>query len=628
MIGTILGNRYELLEKIGEGGMSTVFKAKCNILNRFVAVKVLKKEYSSDEEFVEKFKREATAVASLSDNNIVNIYDVGSQGDINYIVMEYVKGKTLKQIIKEDGKLSTRDAVKIAIQIGKALECAHRNNIIHRDIKPHNVLVTGEGVVKVTDFGIAKASTSVTITNSSKILGSAHYFSPEQARGSVVDCRTDIYSLGIVLYELVTGRVPYDAESPVSVALKHIQEPVVPPKQINEYISDSLNKLILKAMEKEPIKRYQSVTDMIFDLKRIQNNKELDIIIHDFDEDATRILDSNDVNSKLGKDVKADKIPRNRNNSNESKNKKKILIPAFIILLLVVGSVLGYFAYNKIAGNSGTAVVPQIVGLNQNEAKNLVEDKKLKFVLIGKEKSDKPEGTVIRCYPDQGTSVKVGSDVRVSVSGGTSNLTIPNVKNMDLTSAKDIITKAGLKVGNITTAASDTIAKDYVISQSPDPDSNAKENAKVDMVVSTGPQDTYVTVPDLHGSTIDQATALLTNAGLKLGSKDTSATDDQSLKDTIKAQNIDPGQKVKTGTAISVTYYVYSADVMVTIPNLTSILGADTKLNSLGLVLVEDPVITHDVNLENKVKNISPSAGTSVKKGTSIKVTYYDYVQQ
>lgn len=622
MIGTILGNRYELLQIIGDGGMSTVYKAKCHKLNRFVAVKILKKEFSSDSDFVEKFKREATAVASLSDNNIVNIYDVGSQGDINYIVMEYVKGKTLKQLLKAQGKLNTRDAVMMAIQIGKALECAHRNNIIHRDIKPHNVLLTEEGVVKVTDFGIAKAATSMTITNSSKVMGSAHYFSPEQARGIMVDCRTDIYSLGIVLYELVTGRVPYDAESPVSVALKHIQEPVVPPKQINENIPDSLNNVILKAIEKEPIKRYQNVTDMIIDLKKIQNNQELNIIFNDIDDDATRILDSKEVNNKLANDAKEQKMLRNKNESNK---KKKILIPVFLILLLVVGSVLGYFAFNKMS-NSGTVVVPQIVGLTQEEAKKLVEDKKLKFVLVGKEKSDQPEGTVTKCYPDMGTSVKVGSEVRVTISGGANDLSIPSLSNMPLNAAKDAITKAGFKVGTITYAADATIIKDNVISQTPTADSSAKKNDTVDLVVSSGPAETYVQVPDLHGKTIDQATALLTNAGLKLGSKDTANTNDTTLKDTIKSQSIDPDQKVKNGTAISVTYYVYVDDTMVQVPKIDYIDGADEILNNAGLGMgtatAKDTKVESD---DGKVYSTSPAIGTSVKKGTVVNIVYWNF---
>lgn len=622
MIGTVLGNRYELLEKIGEGGMSTVYKAKCNMLNRFVTVKILKKEYSNDEEFVEKFKREAMAVASLSHNNIVNIYDVGSQGDIHYIVMEYVKGKTLKEIIREEGRLNSRDAVRVGIQIGKALECAHRNNIIHRDIKPHNILVTGEGVIKVTDFGIAKATTSVTITNSSRVLGSAHYFSPEQARGSVVDCRTDIYSLGIVLYELVTGKVPYDAESPVSVALKHIQEPVVPPKLINDHISDSLNKLILKAIEKEPIKRYQSVADMVTDLKKIQENKDIDIVIHDFDEDATRVLDAKAVNEKL-KNMPKVSSEINRNVNKNSNNKKKILIPAIIILFTVVALVSGYFLYNKMAA-TGDVKIPTIIGLKQEDAEKLVVNEKLKFVVTGKEKSDKAEGTVLRCYPDEGTTVKRGTDVRVIVSGGSNAYTIPNVKNMDLNSAKDVITKAGFTVGGISYASDNSIIKDNVISQTPEPDTDGKKNDKVSLVVSTGPSETIVEVPDLHGKTIDQASAMLTNIGLKLGSKSTTHTDDSSLKDTIKSQATDPGEKVKTGTAIDVTYYVLGDGDMAIVPKINYIDGAEEQLNSVGLVLgTVSTKATTDPNQDGTVYSTSPKANSAIKKGSKVNIIYW-----
>ncbi|HEY5575264.1 MAG TPA: Stk1 family PASTA domain-containing Ser/Thr kinase, partial [Clostridiaceae bacterium] len=402
MIGRVLGNRYELIEKLGEGGMATVYKARCQILNRFVSVKILKKEYSSDAEFLKKFRREATAVASLSDNNIVNVYDVGADGDINYIVMEYVQGKSLKEILNERGKLSTDQALAVGIQIGKALEHAHKNNIVHRDIKPHNVLVTNDGVVKVTDFGIAKSSDSVTITNSSKVLGSAHYFSPEQAKGNVVDNRTDIYSLGIVLYELVTGRVPFDAESPVSVALKHIQEPVVPPIQLNENIPDAMNKLILKAIEKEPFRRYQNVSDMVADMKAIQQNKDLRIVANDFEQDSTRVLDVNEVNSKLSQKASETPIATvdkrvSKPNKNMDKNRKKIIVVAILVLLAVVGAVSGYFAFNKFVANNAEVAVPSIIGLQQDEAKKLVENSKLKFVVVSTDKSTEAEGTVIKC---------------------------------------------------------------------------------------------------------------------------------------------------------------------------------------------------------------------------------------
>ena len=252
MDGIVLGNRYELLEKIGEGGMSEVFKARCNKLNRFVAVKILKKEFCNNADIVQKFKGEATAIATLSDNNIVNILDVGTQDDISYIVMEYVKGKTLKDIIKQVGKMNYETAISVAIQIAKALDCAHRNNIIHRDVKPQNILVTEDGIMKVTDFGIAKSATSETLTNTNTIMGSAHYLSPEQAKGSFVDCRTDLYSLGIVIYEMVTGTLPFQADTAVTIVLKHLQEDVVPPKNLNSKIPESLNQLIRNLWKKNP----------------------------------------------------------------------------------------------------------------------------------------------------------------------------------------------------------------------------------------------------------------------------------------------------------------------------------------------------------------------------------------
>ncbi|EFG89665.1 Stk1 family PASTA domain-containing Ser/Thr kinase [Clostridium carboxidivorans] len=573
MIGTMLGNRYELLEKIGEGGMALVYKAKCHLLNRYVAVKILKEQYSDDKEFVEKFKREATAVASLSDNNIVNIYDVGTQGDINYIVMEYVNGKTLKQIIREQGKIPTAKTANLAIQIARALDCAHRNNIIHRDIKPQNILVTNEGVVKVTDFGIAKASNSVTITNSSKVMGSAHYFSPEQARGSFVDCRTDIYSLGIVIYEMCTGRVPYDADSPVSVALKHIQEPVIPPKQLNENIPDNLNKLILKAVEKEPIKRYQTIKDMLTDLRKIENNQEVDISTSDFDEDMTRIMDAVVVDDKdkynrnKYEDSKYDNKYANDKKYNddydEQYNKKKTMLDPkkrkilmFVtaaILVLVIGGISGYFALNKA---SAKTTVPKIVGMKQEEAKKAVEDSKLKFVSIGKEKSDKPEGTVLRTYPEPGTSVSVNSEVRVSISGGPDKLAVPSLIGMDLDSAKDVIEKSGLKLGNVTREYSDSVPKGSVIKQDPQPDSDATADTKINLVVSRGQEVKDLTVPDVNGKGIDEASGTISSAGFKV-TKSAVDTSDKSQDGKVISQSISGGEQAKAGSTVNLTYYKY-----------------------------------------------------------------------
>lgn len=559
MIGTMLGNRYELLEKIGEGGMSIVYKAKCHLLNRYVAVKILKDEFASDKEFVGKFKAEASAAASLSNHNIVNIFDVGSQGNVNYIVMEYIKGRTLKEVVREKGKLGWMEAVQVSLQISKALECAHKNNIIHRDIKPHNILVTEENIVKVTDFGIAKASNSVTITNTSKIMGSAHYFSPEQAKGSYVDFRTDIYSLGIVMYELVTGRVPFDAQSPVSVALKHIQEPIVPPKLLNEYMPDSLNKLILKAVEKEPIKRYQTIKELIEDLKKVENNETLNIY-PTFDDGMTRAMDPVAVNEKI-KSTKNNEDDYYEPKSGLDPKKKKILFGvAIAILVIAVGLVSGYF-YNKISGNSGEPEVPQIIGLKSEDAKKLVEAKKLKFVVYGKEKSEKPEGTVLRCFPTEGTKVKVNSDVRVSVSGGQSATTVPNLKEVDLESAKGMIKNAGLKLGKIEHKNSDSVPKDSVISQNPEPDSDATSDTIVDLVVSNGSDSSSTLVPDLSNRTLESASAALSNSKLKLGEKKSVNTSDESLDGKVLNQSIEANQKVREGTVINVTYYKYKVQI-------------------------------------------------------------------
>ncbi len=268
LIGKMLDNRYEILEKIGNGGMATVYKAKCHVLNRFVAIKILKDEFTTDTDFIKRFNSEAQAAASLTHPNIVSIYDVGNEDNLYYIVMELIQGKTLKEIIVEDGILSWKWSVNIAIQIASALEVAHKNNIIHRDIKPHNIIITEDGIAKVTDFGIAKAVSNSTITAFGTTIGSVHYFSPEHAKGGFTDAKSDLYSLGIVLYEMLTARVPFDADTPVSVALKQVQEEPVEPIEYNEEIPKSVNMIILKAMQKDPNCRYQNATQMLEDLTR------------------------------------------------------------------------------------------------------------------------------------------------------------------------------------------------------------------------------------------------------------------------------------------------------------------------------------------------------------------------
>ena len=373
MIGTLLLDRYELLENIGEGGMGTVYKAKCHLLNRFVAVKILKTELSNDEEFIARFKREATSIAKLSHQNIVNVYDVGAENNINFIVMEYINGKTLKQVIKENGRLSSEKTLNIVLQITEALECAHKNNIIHRDIKPDNIMITEENIAKVMDFGIAKVADSRTLTNSSKVMGSVRYFSPEQAKGKFVDCRTDIYSLGIVMYEMVTGKVPYNAESAITIAMMHIQETVTAPKEIITDIPENINQVILKAMQKETINRYQTAKEMADILSVIKAKPNYIVEVNNGLDDATNIMvevkvsdTRDDFTTVMSKAAVAEQIINKKDrvvlpvNKKLSKNKKAMIIIVSITFVMIAG-VLGSFFSKGTSSNAPTPVAKTIV---------------------------------------------------------------------------------------------------------------------------------------------------------------------------------------------------------------------------------------------------------------------------
>ncbi|MGH4122305.1 MAG: Stk1 family PASTA domain-containing Ser/Thr kinase [Clostridium sp.] len=619
MIGTMLGSRYELLEKIGEGGMAIVYKAKCHLLNRYVAVKILKEEFSNNIDFMEKFKKEAASAASLSSNYIVNIYDVGQENDINYIVMEYIKGKTLKQVILQNGSMNNSQVIDYGIQIAKALQCAHKNNIIHRDIKPHNILVTEDGTVKVTDFGIAKASSSVTITNTSTVMGSAHYFSPEQAKASFVDCRTDIYSFGIVLYEMVTGRVPYDAESPVSVALKHIQEPVVPPKDINDNVPENLNKLILKAIEKEPIKRYQTANEMLLDLQRIQKNSEYTIATNTMENEYTRVMAPVNVD-----DYEKPEVSKNENPKINKKNKTKIIVSVAVILLIVLISVFGIvykgiLSGNKKGGKVAQILVPKIIGLDKGEAKTLVEEKGLIFTEIGEENSEKPKGTVLDCSPKEGTEIEPNKEVRVRVSKGLESIPVPDVKELDKISAKANIEEKGLVLGEVKPEFSDSYASGIVIRQDPNAGSSAKKGDKVNLVISKGAEFKSTIVPNLFGKSLNEAQGLLQNSNLKLGDKNEIETNDKAQDGKISSQTIAANTRVEQGTPVGISIYKYKEPPkeQVKVPDFIGKTVKDAK----ELAAANDITLKAPGKDEDIIDTQDKDPGTKVNVGDTITLT-------
>ena len=387
MLGRILGDRYELVEKVGSGGMAIVYKAKCHLLRRHVAVKILRPELVEDEDFVARFKRESLAAASLSHPNIVNIYDVGEENGVYYIVMEYVRGKTLKEYIREKGRLDWEEAVRIASQICSALKHAHKNGIVHRDIKPQNILVSEDGTIKVADFGIARAVSSATVTVAgANVMGSVHYFSPEQARGGYVDAKSDLYSLGIVLYEMVTGCVPFEGDTAISVALKHIQERAKPPWELNPDLPKSLNDVIEKSTEKDQARRYQTAGEMLRDLQRVLREPEGDFVVRSIDSDLpTQVIEP----------VNFDSNPNNRPvREKRSVWLKLILFIIPMVLLILLISYLGRQIYDKHFVTEDVEV-PGLIGLFEDEASKMLYEKNLTLNVLERKHSDQEEGRII-----------------------------------------------------------------------------------------------------------------------------------------------------------------------------------------------------------------------------------------
>lgn len=544
--GKLLGSRYEIIEKIGNGGMATVYKARDLVLKRYVAVKILREEYTTDNEFIKRFNTEAESAASLTHPNIVSVYDVGREGNLYYIVMELIKGKTLKEIIIEDGRMSWKWSVKIAKQIAQALETAHRNNIIHRDIKPHNIIITEDGTAKVTDFGIAKAVSNSTITAFGTTIGSVHYFSPEHARGGYTDAKSDIYSLGVVLYEMVTGKVPFDADTPVSVALKHMQEKPVPPIELNPTIPQSLNDLILKAMEKDPSMRYNTATEMIEDLDKILKNPEAEVGVVDKNQIRARRVQEKDTTN-------TSKFAKFKRYLEEHKGVKIVLIVATFLIVFIasIGITLGGLN----SGKPKDILLPNFTNLTLDEAKAKAEEVKLNLN-VSEEKYDVQieEGKIISQDPkyQPNFTVKEGSTVNVVVSKGQEIVKVTKLVGKTKDEARKELKELGLDM-EIEEVNSDDVEPGIVIEQDKQEGEEVLAGTKIKLKVSLGIE--KVEVPDLTGLSEDEAKAKITEAKLKWIRTD--KIKDSSKGTGVVEQNISPKSMVDKNTEISITINEY-----------------------------------------------------------------------
>lgn len=556
MSSRLLAGRYELIEKIGEGGMAIVYKAKCRLLNRYVAIKILRPEFTKDEQFVENFRRESQAAAGLSHPNIVSVYDVGQEGNIHFIVMELVEGKTLSELIEEKGRLDYKEAINITRQVASALSLAHKNQIVHRDIKPHNILITNTGVAKLADFGIAKAvSASTIIGGNNKVMGSVHYFSPEQARGAYVDERSDIYSLGIVLYEMLTGKVPFDGDNPISIALMHINDPMPPVSAEVPGIPPQLEKIIMKATDKYQTNRYRTADEMIEDLDNIEfitkvmGQKAFTIAGEEEKEQPAVSVHSerertHRKSEPAGKTEESDKTLERAN-----KISTGFIIGAVAVLIIAgiigLGALLGWFS-----GDSEEIKVPNFVGRTFEEAQALAQETGLE-IARGEDvySPDQEEGKITSQNPTADSVVSPGKLITVYVSKGKKDGVVPKIVGMDYKEASEYLKTFGFELGIVKTESS-TLPENVIIEQSVEEGSTASKGTKIDVTVSDGKGKETVKMPNLIGKTPDEANAIIDTEGLKLGDATYEETT-TTAQNLIFWQQYPEGTELEKGTAVS-----------------------------------------------------------------------------
>ncbi|MDD6038788.1 MAG: Stk1 family PASTA domain-containing Ser/Thr kinase [bacterium] len=653
-IGSYIADRYEILEKIGAGGMSDVYKAKDQVLGRFVAVKILKPEFAEDVNFVSKFHTEAQSAAGLSHPNIVNIYDVGSEEHVHFIVMEYVEGITLKTYIEKKCQLNYKEAISIAIQVARGIEAAHNNQIVHRDIKPQNIMISNEGKVKVTDFGIARAATSNTIH--SDVMGSVHYTSPEQARNGFVDGKSDIYSLGIVMYEMVTGRVPYDGDTTVAIAIQHLQEEMIPPSEFAPDLPISLEKIILKCTQKSQDRRYPTMGELLVDLKQALMNPNTDFVVMDtgINQGKTTVIGEDEVRGI--KEQTSGRSYPTKVNTPESPQVTKVdddddddddegflnpkmekvvtilgLITAVIIIVIIIyliGSMAGIFKgknknkveelpQQEVVEEEGRIEVIDLRGLTFDEAKAQLREAGLNIYQAGVEASEEyEEGQIISQDVEPGEMVDEGTTVRVVVSAGKleEEVTVPKVEGLKDTAAIGMLQDAGLDYVR-EYESSDTVAEGTVIRQTPAADSKVAPKTKVTIVVSQGKE--AVTVPDLKNKTQEDAQKELEALGLAVGTVN-SDYDDTIPEGSVIDQSEIAGKTVYSGTRIDLVISLGPKEVLyyfkanIKLPDNDTVVAANIHLTDADGNMLDswDNISADSFPFSIEVDNIPSSEGT------------------
>ena len=662
-IGMMIGDRYEILEKIGTGGMSDVYKAKCHKLNRYVAIKVLKQEFSENANFVSKFRIEAQAAAGLMHPNIVNVYDVGEENGIYYIVMELVEGITLKKYIEKKARLSYKEAVSIAIQVSMGIEAAHNNHIIHRDIKPQNIIISKDGKVKVTDFGIAKAATSNTIT--SNVMGSVHYTSPEQARGGYSDEKSDIYSLGITMFEMLTGRVPFNGETTVAIAIKHIQEEMPSPKEFVPEIPSSVASIVLKCCQKSPDRRYQNMAELIADLKQSLINPEEDFVVNkDPDmEGGTRMISDEDmaqikrkVPYQSGREYEEqdhDETMRLRSdteamyeNDEEAEGEDDydydpkmervttvLAIVAGVVIILIVLAVKIFGGKKNEDNNPSGPIItteetkeeaekvtmPDVKGMNVDDARNTLTGLGILTEVVYEESDSVAEGVVISTDVSVGAQIDKGSKVTLTASAGTQGVEVPNVVGLTFDEANTQLVSKGFLV-NKTEDYSDTIEAGRVIAQTPADGNKAPKGSVITVTVSLGKEDTKIRVPNLIGLSEQDGTVEAIEAGLTVGSV-THIYSDEVGEGMICYQSYSHGSYVDQGTSIDIKVsqgaqkVTYKCNVSIVAPTTSEapqyVSGMEVGITLVaddGTVLMDTKVTTFPV--ATNINGIASSGGT------------------